>query len=918
MHPAMQRRRHRLMLRRTTRRRAPRRGLATFLLGTLAAIAIMIGGSLVGTAGGMLAAYNYFASGLPDPRILDDIELPQSTYVYDRTGKTLLARFECQNRESVSFDQVPELVVNATVAVEDHTFWTNNGVDLQAVGGAIVANLEAGEIVRGASTITQQVIKYAGSIAEAQQQAPAAASGAAAPSADLDPTAEATSETDVCKPPELTFLDGRSFEDKIREQIMATKVTEAYPGRAGKEKILTTYLNLINYGNGSYGIKAAAANYFGITDLAKLSLSQAAFLAGLPQAPGTYDPYLNDHGPEAAMKRRNQVLGQMLTYGYITPAQNAAARKVTWEEMGPSRISTPLREPHFTYRVQREAESILASLGYKNPAQQVRTGGFRITTTIDMGLQEVAHKQVTKWVTALAGKNVHNGALVSINSATGEIVAYIGSVDYYNRDDPRVQGQFDVAGLGLRQPGSAFKPITYSSAFRAREATPATMFVDNTTQFGPNLKTAYVPTNADIEDHGPLLATDAIRYSLNVPSVMMQYLVGADTTAKFAESMGIASAQYIMDQDPGLTLTLGSVPVNLTNMTQAYGVFAEQGELHPATTIREIRDRDNRIIYSLQASKTPTAKPLTKGEAYLMHWILEGNTNPRTNVVWGSRAELVDADGNRRHAGFKTGTTNDFRDVSGFGYVPNSLVTGVWMGNNNQAPMSNSFGGLFSADGPLYLWHDFMEQALNKPWDWNGKKPVPQTDFAKPDDVVMTNVCQFSGMRATSSCGPTRQIPLLKGTEPQPDNVHSKGCFDIVQEVRNDSRRPKEWIASAQRWADRYVNGQTGRTGDPTKLREHFDSYQLRIAPVPGNSGFGAPICGQVRATPKPSPSGSIAPSGPPTPPPPGCKKKCSSPPLPTPTLPLPVGGTLLPFLGARPARGPRPLGKRWRRSRRS
>jgi hypothetical protein len=227
--------------------------------------------------------------------------------------------------------------------------------------------------------------------------------------------------------------------------------------------------------------------------------------------------------------------------------------------------------------------------------------------------------------------------------------------------------------------------------------------------------------------------------------------------------------------------------------------------------------------------------------------------------------------------------------------------------------MSNSFGGLFSADGPLYLWHDFMEQALNKKWDWNGQKPVPQTDFAKPDDVNMVRVCQFSGMKATGNCGPTREIPFLKGTEPPPDNVHSKGCFDVVQEVRNDPRRPKEWIESAQRWADRYVNGQTGAVGDPTKLKEHFDSYRLRIAPVPGNSGFGAPICGQVRSTPRPVPTGPPPSSGPPSPPPgqatpdPECKKnpnKCPpSPPPPSPALLVPASaGSLL--LGTLPYAG--------------
>ena len=466
----------------------------------------------------------------------------------------------------------------------------------------------------------------------------------------------------------------------------------------------------------------------------------------------------------------------------------------------------------------------------------MRNGGYRITTTLDYPLQQVAKEQVSAWVKKLANKNVHNGALVAIDSATGEIITYIGSVDYYDRDDPRVQGQFDVAGLGRRQPGSAFKPITYSSAFVARQATPATFFLDSVVQYGSsNPKNAYIPTNANIKDQGPVLAFDALRYSLNVPSVMMQYLVGPDVTAQFAEKMGIASAKYITAQQPGLTLTLGSVPVNLTNMTGAYGVFADQGTLHPATTVLEIKDRNGKVIYSLADNGPKATQPMTKAESYLMHWILEGNTNPKSNLVWGTRAQLVDPSGTRRHAGFKTGTTNDYKDVSGFGYVPGSLVTGVWMGNNNQEPMSNKFGqGLFSADGPLYLWHDFMKVALNQPWDWNGKAPVPNDDFAQPAGVVTADICRFSGMAATSACGLTIKIPFLEGTVPPPDNVHvnktggggptpspdasgnvgipvSGPCFDVVAEVAQDSRRPPEMVAAARRWADRFVNGEWGR-----------------------------------------------------------------------------------------------------------
>jgi membrane peptidoglycan carboxypeptidase len=889
MHPVMQRRRHRLMIRRTTQRRSPRRGLTTVFVVAMGVFVLFIGGTVVGTGAGLLAAYDYFSTGLPDPHILDGIDMPASTYVYDRTGTQLLARFECENREEVHFAEIPTSIVDATVAAEDRTFWTNDGIDYSAVARAALANLKAGSIVQGASTITQQVIKYAGSIKlEQASQEPAPS---AAPSVVLDPGSEPAA-TDPCEQPDLTFLQGRGFGDKIREQILAREVTAAYPGRAGKERILETYLNLIYYGNRSYGIKAAAANFFGTSDLSKLTLAQGAFLAGLPQLPSYYDPYqpvANPRGPARAIARRNDVLDAMLHEGYITQAQHDQAAAVTWEEMNPSTVTSVLREPHFSFRVEREVEAILGAMGVPNPAQAVRTGGYRITTTLDYPLQQQAKDQVTKWVHSVADKNVHNGALVAIDSATGEIVAYVGSVDYYNRKDPRVQGQFDVAGLGRRQPGSAFKPITYSSAFRARQATPATFFLDAVTQYGSSdPRKAYIPTNANIKETGPVLAMDALRYSLNVPSVMMQYLVGVDVTAQFAQSMGIASSQYILGQDPGLTLTLGSVPVNLTNMTQAYSVFAQQGTLRPATTVIEIRDREGKVIYDLTKNGPKTTNPMTPAEAYLTHWILEGNTNPRTNLLWGPRAQINDPSGTRRHAALKTGTTNDFRDVSAFGYVPGSLTVGVWMGNNNQDPLSNKLGvGLYSADGPLYLWHDFMKLALNKPWDWNGKAPVPNTDFRQPPGVVRASVCRFSGMSPTGACGPTIEVPFLDGTVPPRDNVHvnkrgaggyiatpdasgngggiqiSGTCFDVVAEVAQDGRRPPEMVAAAKRWADRFVNGELAPKGDPSKIGILGpDKVWLRIAPLRGNTGFGAPICGQIRATPTPVPTPQPTPGG--------------------------------------------------------
>ncbi len=864
MHPAMQRRRHRLMIRRTTGRHGRRQGLATVLVASAVVLVALVVGSVAGTGGAMLAAYNYFAADLPAPNILDDIQLPQSTLVYDRTGKTLLARFECQNRESVAFQDVPQPIVDATVAVEDRTFWSNSGIDFNATVAAFLQNLAAGQVVRGASTITQQVIKYAGSIKEAEN---AAASATPVASAEAEAQATAQSEADVCKPPELTFLNGRTYVDKIKENILALQVTAAYPGIAGKQKILETYLNLIFYGNGSYGIKAAAANYFGITDLSQLTVAQAAFLAGIPQLPSVYDPYLNPAGPGPAIARRNEVLARMLDNGYITRADYNTAVATTWEEMNPSRgVTSVLKEPQFDFRVAGEAQQILATLGYKNPAQEFRTGGFRVITTLDYGLQQQAKALVKKYVASFLrqGYDAHNGALVGVDSSTGEIIAYVGSVDYYNRTDPRVQGQFDVAGLGQRQIGSAFKPITYTSAFQARKATPGTMLVDTATDFGGG----YTPQDADLSTRGPLLAMDALHYSLNIPSVKMQALVTPEVTARFAESIGLASSDYILGLHPGLTLTLGAVPVNLTKATQSYEMFANQGTIHPATTIMEIRDRNNRLIYSIDQNAPTPIKAVSPQVAYLTHWILEGNSNPRTNVWWGTRAELSNVygrptSGTRRHAGVKTGTTNDYKDVATFGYVPGSLVTGIWVGNSNGEPMTGP-GEFLAAYGPLLMWHDFMDIALNKPWDWNNQAIAPLQDVPKPDGVTMTPICRWTGLAPSSACSENVTVPMLDGTQPGPDTSWVNGCLDLAKFAR-DQGRPATWQVANQAWADRQVNGDLrgGKTAASASPAPNTLFYRYGISTLPG-VGHWPPVCGQKRATPTPSPTpqGSGGPSG--------------------------------------------------------
>ncbi len=353
-----------------------------------------------------------------------------------------------------------------------------------------------------------------------------------------------------------------------------------------------------------------------------------------------------------------------------------------------------------------------------------------------------------------------------------------------------------------------------------------------------------------------MLAMDALRYSLNIPSVQMQGLAGGpEVTATFAESLGIASYDYIMAQDPGLSLGLGTVPVNLTNFTQGYSAFAQQGTLHPATAIIEIRDRDGEVVYTREANGPETTNPMTPGEAYLTHWIIEGNTNPATNLLWGPRAQLFDPDGQRRPAGFKTGTTDDFKDVSGMGYIPGSLTVGVWMGNNNQEPMSNAPG-----PGPVLGRRTAVPVAR-----LHGSRDQRAVGLERPRRRFRTIPFPMPGRRDHD-----QRLPLQRhdprrlrpddpgarswtGRRRPGDNVHHAdqwhpgGCFDIVQYVQQ-AGRPS--LLGQRR---RGVGGQGQQR--PSRAARGASTRSRRCT---ATRGFGGPFCGQVKATPTPSPAPAI------------------------------------------------------------
>ena len=640
---------------------------------------------------------------MPSPDDLAKDPMPLATKVYAADGAQLLYEFAEERREPVRFDELPKVLVDATIAAEDHSFWTNPGIDGGAILRAAVENTRAGGVTQGASTITQQLIRA------------------------------------------RVLTDERTFTRKAKEALLAVEVTRRYP----KREILEMYFNQIYYGAQSYGVKAAARVYFGNSDLSKLTLAQAALLAGLPQAPSLYDP--TKPGKEADAKaRRAYVLDQMVRSGAATQTEADRAKA---EPLGilPD-VGIKISAPHFVFQVKRELARILGS------ESAVTRGGFTVVTSIIPALQTEAEKQVSAHVARLGDRNVHNAALVAMDPRTGQVVAYVGSVDYANSSDPKVQGQFDVASIGERQPGSAFKVFTYTTALK-RGATPATVVVDASTDFGGG----YRPENADLQYHGPVTMRQAIRESRNVPAVkFLQRWAGIDETIQTARDMGITAD--FASANAGLSLTLGAVPVKLIDMTTAFAALANGGESVRPQLVMKIHDPRGKMTYHFEPEKR---RVLTPEIAWLMTDILKDTTQPDRSLYFGGFTNIG------RPAALKTGTTDNFKDVYSVGYTP-QIVTGVWMGNSDGDPMSSR--DLSSALGPGQLWRDFMKKA---------HEGVEVKDWERPPGIVQATVAVAPGGAGGYGSGllPSDRTPFttsewfVKGAVPsKADDWFGAGC----------------------------------------------------------------------------------------------------------------------------------------------
>lgn len=694
----------------------------------LALGALLVFLSLLVVVGG----YVYFALGLDEAENLASVPLAQSTKIYDRHGELIYEVLDPQSgkRTSVKAEQIPTVLKQATVAVEDQSFYHNIGIDPIGVARAIYHLARYGRVVSGGSTIAQQLVK------------------------------------NMLLTPEVTI------ERKLREAVLAVEVTRRY----SKDEILTMYLNAIYYGNLSYGIQAAAQTYFG-KDVAELDLAEASLLAGLPQAPALYDPCENSSG---AIARQRAVLDLMRSENYITADQANAAQREMTEYLASDRFASRC-DAQVTFRYPHFVNYVRAQLERQFGPELVYKGGLQVTTTIDPNLQKIAEEEAQKQIAALADRHVTNAAVVILDPHTGEILAMVGSVDYKNKN---ISGQVNIADA-LRQPGSSIKPINYVTAFMDGW-TPATPIYDLKTEFPDgDGKPPYIPLNYDRKEHGLVSARTALANSFNIPAVKALYSTSTKDAENFPQPLAMLNTARALGittltdehgkprRTYGLALTLGGGEVKLIELTGAYAAFANQGTFLAPMPFTKIVDSSNRTLFELGTSRSDHAscarfEPNAPNEvpdqngicsksapfAYLITNILSDNAARQLAFGANSPLQLT------RPAAVKTGTTDDFRDNWTIGYTPD-LVVGVWVGNADNTPMENVSG----VTGAAPIWHNIMERA---------NANLPPKDLPVPPGIVQVEICIESGLLATDLCPQDhRRVEIfVEGHQPtEADNV---------------------------------------------------------------------------------------------------------------------------------------------------
>jgi len=633
---------------------------------------------LVVAIGGLI----FILKDLPSPRkIVDNATFAVSSQIFDRNGELLYEIFGDENRTPILLQDLPPYVYQASIAIEDQNFYKHFGFDIYGIIRALHANIQ-GDRLEGGSTITQQLVKNA------------------------------------------LLSKEKTLQRKTKEGILAVFTEILYT----KEEILEMYINYISYGGTSVGIESASQKYFD-KHAKDLSLGEASLLAGLPQAPSRYSPFGSN--PEEAKARQSDVLRRMTEDGYISDLQAEAARA---EILQYALSTTDIKAPHFVFYVK---DLLIEKYGQ----EMVERGGLRVTTTLDLQTQNVAQASLSAEIKTLENSRVGNGAALVIKPNTGEILAMIGSKDYFNATE---SGQVNVT-LSQRQPGSSIKPILYAATFQEKLLNPGSILIDAPTCFTSPGQQPYCPKNYNGSFNGPVTVRAALATSLNIPAVKALRVLGVERFMSIATRMGITS--WTDASRYGLSLSLGGGEVRMIDLAQAFSVLAAEGVKVPITPILEIKDYKGNVIekidieqrkadldylqeFQYDESAGDLKRVLDREPAYLVSHIMQDN-KART-PTFGARSQLVIPN---QIVSAKTGTTNNLKDNWTVGFTPEFLVI-TWVGNNDGTAMNQRVVSGITGAAPIF--NDIMSYILN------GREPVWQE---KPYNVASENVCA-TGMPA--------------------------------------------------------------------------------------------------------------------------------------------------------------------------
>ncbi len=631
-------------------------------------------------------------NSLPSPDKLVERSSDQSTQIFDRNGQLLYTVYGNQNREFVSIDKIPEHTKWAVLAAEDIEFYQHKGIDYLSIASSAFHNLRKGGIVRGASTITQQLVKN---------------------TILFDVLGEQAYE--------------QTYSRKIKEILITMQVEQTFT----KDEILQMYMNEIPLGGVNYGFQAAANAYFG-KNVSDLTLAESALLAGLIQSPGRYSPLFGTQ-PEMAKVRQEYVLNQMLRHKELTGVTSEEIEAAKNEEIAYRTRRIDIKAPHFVFFVKQQLE---AEYG----VDRVERGGLKVTTTLDYSIQEIAEEEVRNGI----GKNglpfkVNNGAAVVIDPKTGEILAMVGSVDYWNVGNPKVDGNVNIT-TSNRQVGSSAKPYVYLAAF-SKGYGPWTLAPDIPMSFGN-----YKPLNWDKSFEGIGTARKGLGRSRNLPSVYTLQLAGIDTFLQTTDKLGITTLKNKADY--GLALALGAGEMKLLEHTAAFGVFANEGVRHDTVAVLKVEDAKGNVLK--EVVDFTGKQVIDEKEIYLLNYILcdLGGHGDRIGGAY-TRVKGV-------NICMKTGTTDGPKDLTAMMYHKN-LVVGVWAGNNDNTVTPGAWG----VSVPLPIAHSIVNRLADR---------YKVETFTRPAGILSTAVCKDTGGVPADGVNCEKEATVyIAGRPPQPD-----------------------------------------------------------------------------------------------------------------------------------------------------